>query len=91
VTRVSALSSFNYQILQAYDYLQLYQRHNCFLQMGGNDQWGNILAGVDLIRRVTVCEAYALNFSAAHHFLRCQDGQDGQWGGVAGRRTAGAL
>ncbi len=62
--RDSGLSfiEFNYQILQAYDYLQLYQRHNCILQMGGNDQWGNILAGVDLIRRVTGGEAYALTF-----------------------------
>ncbi len=53
---------FNYQILQAYDFLHLYQRHDCILQMGGNDQWGNILAGVDLIRRVTGGEAYALTF-----------------------------
>ena len=53
---------FNYQILQAYDYLRLYQEYGCVLQMGGNDQWGNILAGVDLIRRVTGGEAYALTF-----------------------------
>lgn len=51
---------FNYQILQAYDFLHLYQEHGCILQMGGNDQWGNILAGVDLIRRVEGGEAYAL-------------------------------
>ncbi|MCR5288917.1 MAG: tyrosine--tRNA ligase [Treponema sp.] len=42
---------FNYQLLQAYDYLNLHQRHNCVLQIGGDDQWGNITAGVDLIRR----------------------------------------
>jgi tyrosyl-tRNA synthetase len=53
---------FNYQLLQAYDFLQLYQRHDCILQMGGNDQWGNILAGVDLIRRVIGGEAYAMTF-----------------------------
>ena len=53
---------FNYQLLQAYDFLQLYQRHNCILQMGGNDQWGNVLAGVDLIRRVVGGQAYALTF-----------------------------
>jgi tyrosyl-tRNA synthetase len=53
---------FNYQLLQAYDFLQLYQRYDCILQMGGNDQWGNILAGVDLIRRVTGGEAYAMTF-----------------------------
>lgn len=43
---------FNYQILQAYDFLELFRRHGCTLQVGGDDQWGNILAGVDLIRRV---------------------------------------
>ena len=42
---------FNYQILQAYDYLELFRRFGCTLQVGGDDQWGNILAGVDLIRR----------------------------------------
>lgn len=42
---------FNYQLLQAYDFLMLHQRHNCVLQIGGDDQWGNITAGVDLIRR----------------------------------------
>ncbi|KKT53368.1 MAG: tyrosyl-tRNA ligase, partial [Candidatus Yanofskybacteria bacterium GW2011_GWF1_44_227] len=41
---------FNYQLLQAYDYLQLFEKFGCRLQMGGDDQWGNILAGVDLIR-----------------------------------------
>ncbi|MCX5752034.1 MAG: tyrosine--tRNA ligase [Candidatus Krumholzibacteria bacterium] len=53
---------FNYMLLQAYDYLELYRRHGCTLQMGGNDQWGNILAGADLIRRVEHGEAEALTF-----------------------------
>jgi tyrosyl-tRNA synthetase len=53
---------FNYQVLQAYDYLMLYRRYGCTLQMGGNDQWGNILAGVDLIRRVEGAEVEALTF-----------------------------
>jgi tyrosyl-tRNA synthetase len=53
---------FNYQILQAYDYLMLYRRYGCTLQMGGNDQWGNILAGVDLIRRVENAEVEAITF-----------------------------
>jgi len=53
---------FNYQVLQAYDYLMLFRRHGCTLQMGGNDQWGNILAGVDLIRRVESAEVQALTF-----------------------------
>ncbi|OHD68882.1 MAG: tyrosine--tRNA ligase [Spirochaetes bacterium RBG_13_68_11] len=51
---------FNYQLLQSYDYLMLYRRHGCRLQMGGDDQWGNIVAGMDLIRRVDGGEAFAL-------------------------------
>jgi tyrosyl-tRNA synthetase len=43
---------FNYQLLQSYDFLELYRRHGCVLQIGGDDQWGNITAGTDLIRRV---------------------------------------
>jgi tyrosyl-tRNA synthetase len=43
---------FNYQLLQAYDFLELHRRHGCALQIGGDDQWGNIVAGIDLIRRV---------------------------------------
>jgi len=53
---------FNYQLLQAYDYLILYRKYGCTLQMGGDDQWGNILAGVDLIRRVEGAAAEALTF-----------------------------
>ena len=53
---------FNYQILQAYDYLKLYQDRGCTLQMGGNDQWGNIVAGVDLVRRVEGQSVHALTF-----------------------------
>lgn len=53
---------FNYMLLQAYDFLHLYKTHGCTLQMGGNDQWGNILAGADLIRRVEGGEAEALTF-----------------------------
>src|SRR2546427_617943 len=43
---------FNYMILQAYDFLELARRHNCVLQMGGSDQWGNIVSGVELGRRI---------------------------------------
>ena len=53
---------FNYQLLQAYDYLTLFRKYHCTLQMGGDDQWGNILAGVDLIRRVEGGESQALTF-----------------------------
>lgn len=53
---------FNYQLLQAYDYLHLYRRFGCGLQLGGDDQWGNILAGVDLIRRVEGAPVEAMTF-----------------------------
>jgi tyrosyl-tRNA synthetase len=53
---------FNYQLLQAYDFLVLYREYGCTLQMGGDDQWGNILAGVDLIRRVEGAEVEAMTF-----------------------------
>ena len=53
---------FNYQLLQAYDYLHLFQNYGCTLQMGGDDQWGNILAGVDLIRRVEGVKVEAMTF-----------------------------
>jgi tyrosyl-tRNA synthetase len=53
---------FNYQLLQAYDFLVLRRQHGCTLQIGGDDQWGNIVAGVDLIRRVDQAQAYALTF-----------------------------
>ncbi|MCA3552762.1 MAG: tyrosine--tRNA ligase, partial [Rhodobacter sp.] len=51
---------FNYMILQAYDFLELYRRHGCLLQMGGSDQWGNIINGIDLTRRVLDRELYGL-------------------------------
>jgi tyrosyl-tRNA synthetase len=53
---------FNYQLLQAYDFLVLKRRHDCTLQIGGDDQWGNIVAGVDLVRRVDRDQAFALTF-----------------------------
>lgn len=51
---------FNYQLLQAYDFLTLFRSHHCILQMGGDDQWGNIVAGIDLIRRLESAAAYGL-------------------------------
>lgn len=57
-----AFIEFNYMILQAYDFLKLSESHNCFLQMGGSDQWGNIVAGVDLVRRVSQKQAYGITF-----------------------------
>jgi tyrosyl-tRNA synthetase len=53
---------FNYQLLQAYDFLHLFRSYNCSMQMGGDDQWANILAGVDLIRRLEGQEAQAMTY-----------------------------
>jgi len=53
---------FNYQLLQSYDFLELYRRHGCRLQIGGDDQWGNIVAGIELIRRIEGKEVFGLTF-----------------------------
>lgn len=53
---------FNYMIMQSYDFLQLFKKYNCRLQMGGDDQWSNILAGADLIRRKEHEDAFALTY-----------------------------
>ncbi|MFW6313878.1 MAG: tyrosine--tRNA ligase [Spirochaetota bacterium] len=53
---------FNYQLLQSYDFLELYRNHGVKLQIGGDDQWGNIVAGADLTRRVASAEVYGLTF-----------------------------
>ena len=72
---------FNYMLMQAYDFLELYRRHGCCIQMGGDDQWSNILAGVDLIRRVEGGDAYGLTFT----LLTTSDGQK------MGKTRAGAV
>ena len=58
IDREQSLSflEFNYMILQAYDFLELHRRHGCMLQMGGSDQWGNIVNGIDLTRRIAGAE-----------------------------------
>jgi len=53
---------FNYMLLQAYDFWYLFKHHDCVMQMGGNDQWGNLLAGVDLIRRMEGRTAFGMTF-----------------------------
>ena len=55
-----SFTEFTYMLLQAYDFLALYDRYGCILQMGGSDQWGNILSGSDLIRRARDVETYGL-------------------------------
>ena len=72
---------FNYLLLQAYDFLELHRRHGCLLQIGGDDQWANILAGVDLIRRVERVEAHALTWP----LVTTADGKK------MGKTAAGAL
>ena len=53
-------TEFSYMLLQSYDFLQLYREHGCTVQIGGSDQWGNITAGIDLVRRVAGGEAYGI-------------------------------
>ncbi len=64
-------TEFSYSLMQAYDYLELYDRHDCTLQMGGSDQWGNIVAGADLIRRERSTEVHGLT----HPLLSRSDGK----------------
>ncbi|HWO57036.1 MAG TPA: tyrosine--tRNA ligase [bacterium] len=55
-----SFTEFSYMLLQAYDFLMLHERHGCTLQMGGSDQWGNIVSGADLIRRIRGGQAFGL-------------------------------
>ena len=55
-----SFTEFSYQLVQAYDFLHLYKEHNCKLQMGGSDQWGNITTGTELIRRIQKGKAFAM-------------------------------
>ena len=57
-----SFTEFCYQLLQAYDFLHLFDQYQCRLQVGGSDQWGNITAGIDLIRRLRQAQAYGLTF-----------------------------
>ena len=54
---------FSYMLLQSYDFLELYRRHNCTLEIGGSDQWSNIIGGVDLVRKKENDKAYGMTFS----------------------------
>ena len=62
---------FNYQLLQAYDFWYQFKNYNCLIQMGGSDQWGNIVAGVELIRRLEKKEAYGVVF----HLIKTSTGK----------------
>lgn len=54
---------FNYMLMQAYDFLELYRRYNCKMQFGGDDQWSNIISGVDLVRREEQAKVYGMTFA----------------------------
>ena len=71
----------NYMIMQAYDFLELNRAHGCVMQLGGNDQWSNIIAGIELIRRVENREAYGMTFT----ILTTADGRK------MGKTQAGAV
>ena len=75
---------FNYQILQAYDFLELYRRQGCRLQLGGDDQWGNIVAGVDLVRRLEQNRGLGDHHAFANHGYRRKNGEDCRRCGVVG-------
>jgi len=62
---------FNYMIMQSYDFLHLYRSHGCEMQMGGNDQWSNIISGVDLVRRIEGKDAFGMTFT----LLATKDGE----------------
>lgn len=72
---------FNYMIMQSYDFLHLFNEENCILQMGGDDQWSNIIGGVELVRRIKAKEAYGLTFK----LLTTKDGKK------MGKSQAGAV
>ncbi|MDR3365041.1 MAG: tyrosine--tRNA ligase [Clostridiales Family XIII bacterium] len=72
---------FNYMLMQSYDFLELYRRHGCKMQFGGDDQWSNILGGVDLIRREAGGQAYGMTFA----LLTTSEGKK------MGKTQAGAL
>ena len=63
-------------ILQAYDFYQLFKNNNCILQIGGSDQWGNIVNGVDLIRRILQKEVLWLNFSFNYFSIWSKNGKN---------------
>ena len=78
-------TEFSYMLLQAYDYMTLFDRYGCVLQMGGSDQWGNITAGVDLIRRARGSQAHALVTPLITTASRRQIREDRGRGGMARR------
>ncbi len=81
-----SFTEFSYQILQGMDYLELHRRHGISLQTGGSDQWGNLLSGVELIRKVEGTAVHAAHDTAHHQGGRDEVRQDGVRDRLAGRR-----
>ena len=74
-----SFTEFSYQLLQAMDYVELYRRYGCTLQVGATDQWGNITAGLDYLRRVEGASAHALTFPLITDAVRGQARQEHGW------------
>src|ERR1019366_4017861 len=80
-------TEFSYMLMQAYDFLHLFQKHGCTIQMGGSDQWGNILSGKELIRRGRRRPRRRDHFPSAHDFDREEIRQDRRRLRMARRQT----
>ncbi len=78
---------FNYMILQAYDFRELYRRHGVRLQMGGSDQWGNIVCGIELVRRTDQAEVFGLTTPLITTASGAKMGKTARGRGVADRRS----
>ena len=82
-----SFTEFSYLLLQAYDFLQLFDRFGCTLQLGGSDQWGNITAGIDLIRKLRAQQGARPGDAAADDGVGREVRQDRGWRGLAGCRS----
>jgi len=78
-------------VLQGYDFLYLFQNYGCALQMGGNDQWGNMLAGTELIRKNCSEGCPCRNLPTDYHVVGSEDGQDRKGNDLAGWQLNQAL
>src|SRR6266566_1526681 len=72
-----SFTEFSYMLLQAYDFLVLHDRYGCTLQMGGSDQWGNIVAGTELIRKMRGARSYGMVFPLVSNLVRPRQGRSG--------------
>ena len=77
---------FNYSLLQAYDFLELKKNNNCKIQFGGSDQWGNIVSGIDLIRKVTNEEVFGITTPLITTSSGKKNGQNRRWSNMVIRR-----